>query len=586
MAYERAAGLRGARDPEPGVHGVGERYLVDDEPEDEAAARVDARADEKERERPAARQADVSGVGEATATATDEGGRRCEVAERRIRRPVEPRPGEAVAVEARHLAKPGSRITLHRAAYEAYRQLKDAAEQAGIDRRLLTIISGYRSEDHQRRLWEAKAKQYPDEEERSRWVARPGTSPHHSGRAIDLYLGGPNDARSVELLRGLKAYRWLVCNAARFGFTPYAREPWHWEYNPPGLDVSAPARQAAGPVRAAPLRPQAPSAPAGAASAAGPAPRDALAAVRALRGEPPSVPTALRLVRAVSEVLGVPWRLAYTVMEHEGGVRAARHPDGAMQTTRGARVAAIPRLPRALKLALLGLPPNDARPDAALDGLLAAEFPRSLAVQLATGTQELRTGLAAFAGYVALALVAYNAGAGWAYWMATDGRAKRRPAGVSPEAWEQACRAAAALYHAPAGEIPTAAGVWQCDANMPGWFQHFVVRERRTGRQLITYKYLRRMTGRIRGRKPAQPCTFAVHGGAHRQAGSGDVVTVSTRPGVLDKLADPRLMRRPYVEAAGAELAPIAQDGRPLKAMGTTLLKAAPGAGPARAARG
>ena len=25
-------------------------------------------------------------------------------------------------------------------------------------------------------------------------------------------------------------YKWLVKNAARFGFYPYFYEPWHWEY--------------------------------------------------------------------------------------------------------------------------------------------------------------------------------------------------------------------------------------------------------------------------------------------------------------------------------------------------------------------
>jgi LAS superfamily LD-carboxypeptidase LdcB len=30
-------------------------------------------------------------------------------------------------------------------------------------------------------------------------------------------------ARSLE-------YRWLVANADRFGFLPYAYEPWHWEW--------------------------------------------------------------------------------------------------------------------------------------------------------------------------------------------------------------------------------------------------------------------------------------------------------------------------------------------------------------------
>jgi LAS superfamily LD-carboxypeptidase LdcB len=29
---------------------------------------------------------------------------------------------------------------------------------------------------------------------------------------------------------GTPAYRWLVANAARFGFVNYVFEPWHWEW--------------------------------------------------------------------------------------------------------------------------------------------------------------------------------------------------------------------------------------------------------------------------------------------------------------------------------------------------------------------
>jgi LAS superfamily LD-carboxypeptidase LdcB len=25
-------------------------------------------------------------------------------------------------------------------------------------------------------------------------------------------------------------YRWLVANAANYGFLPYSYEPWHWEW--------------------------------------------------------------------------------------------------------------------------------------------------------------------------------------------------------------------------------------------------------------------------------------------------------------------------------------------------------------------
>ncbi|HEY2960899.1 MAG TPA: D-alanyl-D-alanine carboxypeptidase family protein [Pyrinomonadaceae bacterium] len=58
-------------------------------------------------------------------------------------------------------------------------------------------------------------------------------SPHFTGRALDLYVGGDpvdtNDAnRAIQV--NTPAYRWLVRNAERFGFRPYFYEPWHWEY--------------------------------------------------------------------------------------------------------------------------------------------------------------------------------------------------------------------------------------------------------------------------------------------------------------------------------------------------------------------
>jgi zinc D-Ala-D-Ala carboxypeptidase len=58
-------------------------------------------------------------------------------------------------------------------------------------------------------------------------------SPHFTGRAIDIYVGGDpvetkdfNRAIQVET----KVYKWLVRNAGSFGFRPYFYEPWHWEY--------------------------------------------------------------------------------------------------------------------------------------------------------------------------------------------------------------------------------------------------------------------------------------------------------------------------------------------------------------------
>ena len=58
-------------------------------------------------------------------------------------------------------------------------------------------------------------------------------SPHFTGRALDLYVGGdPVDTRDSNraIQVNTPAYKWLVRNAERFGFRPYFYEPWHWEY--------------------------------------------------------------------------------------------------------------------------------------------------------------------------------------------------------------------------------------------------------------------------------------------------------------------------------------------------------------------
>jgi hypothetical protein len=114
-------------------------------------------------------------------------------------------------------------------------RMKAAAEADGIPANLLTITSGYRSVAHQKRLWAAALVKYGSPQAARKWVAPPGGSPHHTGRAIDLWLGTRNSSTNIAALRATLPYKWLVCNAARFGFFPYANEPWHWEFNPEGL---------------------------------------------------------------------------------------------------------------------------------------------------------------------------------------------------------------------------------------------------------------------------------------------------------------------------------------------------------------
>jgi hypothetical protein len=59
--------------------------------------------------------------------------------------------------------------------------------------------------------------------------ARPQRSPYRTrDRFLRWRFQQFNQCRQTENTR---PYRWLVCNALRFGFTPYAAEPWHWEFH-------------------------------------------------------------------------------------------------------------------------------------------------------------------------------------------------------------------------------------------------------------------------------------------------------------------------------------------------------------------
>jgi hypothetical protein len=192
---------------------------------------------------------ELGGLGRSIAVEDPSTHVRCQADERRIHPVVEPAPTLLVPVDATHLRHPSANIRLHHAAYAGYIRLKQAAEVAGVPSTLLTIVSGYRSVATQAVLWERALRRYGTPEAARVYVAPPGGSPHHSGRAIDFYLGVPNDSANIAALRSTPAYRWMVCNAVRFGFTPYSAEPWHWEFNPPGLRADAPRITAMRPSR-------------------------------------------------------------------------------------------------------------------------------------------------------------------------------------------------------------------------------------------------------------------------------------------------------------------------------------------------
>jgi D-alanyl-D-alanine carboxypeptidase len=100
-----------------------------------------------------------------------------------------------------------------------------AAGELAPEEKFLKIVSSFRSREHQASL----RAQSPNSGRAGLAV----NSPHFTGRALDLYVGG-EPVETKDSNRALQvqtpAYRWLVRNAERFGFRPYYYEPWHWEY--------------------------------------------------------------------------------------------------------------------------------------------------------------------------------------------------------------------------------------------------------------------------------------------------------------------------------------------------------------------
>jgi D-alanyl-D-alanine carboxypeptidase len=147
----------------------------------------------------------------------------------RLQDKTPPHPGELVEVDGFD----GRSVRLHRLAATAWEALVRSARAGGIEAPLLLPLSGFRSPEEQSRLWQGALDKYGDPEVACLWVARPGTSAHQSGRAVDCHLGAPIESEYADGMRKTPAYRWLVAHAEGFGFYPYDFEPWHWEYNPP-----------------------------------------------------------------------------------------------------------------------------------------------------------------------------------------------------------------------------------------------------------------------------------------------------------------------------------------------------------------
>lgn len=117
-------------------------------------------------------------------------------------------------------------------AYTAYKKMVAAAMadkslKLKADDKFLKIISAFRSREYQAKL----RQQSPN----SGRIALAQNSPHFTGCALDIYVGGEpvstkDENRAIQV--ETPVYKWLVKNAEKFGFYPYYYEPWHWEYAP------------------------------------------------------------------------------------------------------------------------------------------------------------------------------------------------------------------------------------------------------------------------------------------------------------------------------------------------------------------
>lgn len=116
---------------------------------------------------------------------------------------------------------------------DAYKKMASDAKKEGL---ALNVRSGYRSIAHQRRNYSNCIKAY-GKEYTNDYIARPTTSEHHTGRALDLV----DDKWDFDTFDKSESCKWLHKNAWKYGFilryqkditkiTGYAYESWHVTY--------------------------------------------------------------------------------------------------------------------------------------------------------------------------------------------------------------------------------------------------------------------------------------------------------------------------------------------------------------------
>ncbi|CAF1091936.1 unnamed protein product [Adineta steineri] len=113
----------------------------------------------------------------------------------------------------------------------AFDKMASAAKQDGV---IITISSGFRTLVRQQYFWNCYQTQSCNN---GNLAAKPGTSNHGKGIALDLNTNCGKQTGSKPDCNGSKVYQWLYNNADKYGFTRTVQsEPWHWEFR--GIGVS------------------------------------------------------------------------------------------------------------------------------------------------------------------------------------------------------------------------------------------------------------------------------------------------------------------------------------------------------------
>ncbi len=138
--------------------------------------------------------------------------------------------------QTRKVIGPGMSQTMRDDAATALEEMFAAAKEEGYS---LAIVSGYRSYSKQSTIYARKKATTGSVEKADEYVARPGTSEHQLGLAMDLARKGSSQLNSN--FGKTEEGQWVYANAHRFGFivrylegyeeiTGYNYEPWHVRY--------------------------------------------------------------------------------------------------------------------------------------------------------------------------------------------------------------------------------------------------------------------------------------------------------------------------------------------------------------------